>query len=717
MPPSDFAYADPRRLLAEVFEAAFAPPIRLSVADAALQIPRWLTNEGGGYTGRWRHDLAPYLVAPMECLNGTEFLTVAVVGPGQSGKSAIPENWLLASVDADPANMLWYMPTSELMEGFVKQRIDKLISEHETLTKKLGLRAVDDSLGFKRFRNMTVEFLAATPRALISKSAGRIVVDEWDAIDPGIGDPKPLLDVRRQTFGRESTILALSHCDAAGGLDDRRWNRGIMSLYRESDRRAWWWQCPECGCWSSPNPTAARVMTLEYPADAPLDEIRDATHLLCPVNGCILEDGRRREMNLTGRWIGAGQSIAEDGTIEGALAPRDTAGFWIVGIMSPFILGGIGSLAAARVKAEREREATGDDKALRTVIVKQWGLPYDPPRTVGSLDATAIADRAVDVPLGQVPAWVRFLTVSVDIQANRFEWLCRGWGERGESQVIETGRRPADPATSPEDWDALLGFLIDRAWPLAEDPARGMLARAIGYDSGGQPGVTSQAYDAWRRFRAKRKVQRFGKIDGRDAWSLVPLKGMGNPNAAPLSVVYPDTARKDRRAAGHGQVPLGQFASNLFKDNLAGQLARADGGPWAVHFPAALRSPEPPHAWFEQLTAETRDAAGRWWNRSAARNEATDLMVMSHVVAHLHGLARMNWERPPAWASAVREGNPLVVTLGGQPAPVAPPPSAPAPAAPPAPPIPLRQVAAPAKPAAPARSSLWKPRSPFGRRF
>lgn len=711
MPPSNLAYADPRRLLAEVFDAAFAPPIRASVADFAAA-NRWLANEGGGYVGRWRHDLAPYLVGPMECLSGPEFLTVAVVGPGQSGKSAISENWLLSSVGADPANMLWYMPTADLIEGFVKQRIDGLISAHDILRDKLGLRAVDDSLGFKRFRNMTVEFLAATQRALISKSAGRIVVDEWDAIDPSLGDPKPLLDVRRQTFGRESTILALSHPDAAGGLDDRRWNRGIMSLYRESDRRLWWWQCPECGCWSSPNPTAARVMTLEYPADAPLDEIHEAAHLLCPVNGCILEDDRRREMNLSGRWIGAGQTIAEDGTIEGALARRDTAGFWITGLMSPFVLGGIGALAAARAKAEREREATGDDKALRTVVVKQWGLPYDAPRQVGSLDATAIADRAVDVPLGQVPEWVRFLTVSVDIQANRFEWLCRGWGERGESQVIETGRQAADPATSPEDWDKLLGALIARAWPLAGDPSRGMLARGIGYDSGGQPGVTSQAYDAWRRFRAKRQVQRFGKIDGRDAWSLVPMKGLGNPNAAPLSVVYPDTARKDRRAAGHGQVPLAQFAANLFKDHLAGQLAKADGGPWAVHFPAALRSPEPPHAWFEQLTAETRDAAGRWWNRSAARNEATDLMVMAHVVAHLHGLARMNWDRPPAWASAVREGNPLVVTLGLPPAPV----SAPAPVPAPAAPIPLRLVAAPAK-SAPARSSLWKPKSPFGRRF
>ncbi len=709
--PDAFPYFNADRLVAEIFAAAFAPPVRASVADHAAQ-NRWLSNEGGGYVGRWRHDLAPYLVGPMEALNRPEYLTVAVVGPGQCGKSAIPENWLLASVDADPGNFLWYMPNGDLIQAFVKQRIDSLISSHQIMREKLGLRAVDDSLGFKRFRTMTAEFLAATHSALISKSAGRIVADELDAFDPGLGDPKALLDVRRQTYGRESTLLALSHCDAAGGMDDRRWNRGIMSLYRDSDRRLWWWQCPECGCYSSPNPTASRVMTIDYPADAPLDEIRDATRLVCPVNGCILEDDRRREMNLTGEWLGLGQTIAEDGTREGELLTRDTAGFWIVGAMSPFILGGIGGLAAARVKAEREREATGDDKGLRTVVVKQWGLPYDPPRQVGTLDATAIADRAIDAPLGEVPEWVRFLTASVDIQANRFEWLCRGWGVRGESQVIETGRLPADPATAPEDWDKLLAFLFARAWPLADDPSRGMMLRGIGYDSGGQPGVTAQAYDAWRRWRAKRRVQRYGKVDGRDAWNLLPLKGLGTPNAAPLTVVYPDTARVDRKAAGRGQVPLGTFASNLFKDNLAGQLAKSDGGPWAIHFPKGLRAKEPPHTFFEQLTVETRDAAGRWWNRSAARNEATDLMVMAHVVAHLHGLARLNWDRPPAWAGD-REGNPLVVPLEA--------PSAPAPTAAPAgvspPPLPaVPRAVPPTKPAA-ARSALWKPRNPLGRRL
>lgn len=688
------AYANAAALIADAFETAFLPPQRVSVADYAAQ-HRWLANEGGGYVGRWRHDMAPYLVEPMEALSGTTYTTVAVSGPGQSGKTAIPENWLLASVGADPGDMLWYMPTQDLVNAFAKKRINTLIDTHDVLRRSLGLRAVDDSLGFKRFKTMSVEFLVTTRSALISKSAPRIVVDEWDASDPTLGDIKPLIDVRRQTFGRESTVLALSHPDLAGGLDERKWTKGIMSLYRDSTRCIWWWCCPECGAWSSPNPTASRVMSLDYPTEGSLDDIAAETRLICPVNGCVLEDHHRREMNLTGRWIGAGQTIAEDGTVEGVRRQTDIAGYWVTGLMSPFIFGGIGGLASARVKAERELEATGDGKSLKEVIVKQWGFPYDPPRKVGSLDANVIADRAEpDLALAIVPEGVRFLTAAIDIQANRFEWLVRGWGVDGESWVIDVGRKTADPATSPEDWDAVLEQLLNRVWPLSDSSGRGMRLRAIVYDSGGSPGVTTQAYDAWRRLRARQRAIRTGTVDGRDAWTVLPLKGMGSPNAAPLSVVYPDAARKDRRVSAGGTVPLGQFSANLFKDHLAGHLQRTEPGAWCVHFPAALRSEDGPHVWFEQLTAERRDKAGRWENRSGARNEATDLMVMSHVAAHLHGLSRLNWTRPPAWA-APWDANPNVV--------LADPPPAPPPTA---------KVSIFKRPNDPSQrsSSLWKPR-------
>lgn len=640
-------------LLGDEALAALEPTERRTVAEFA-EMRRVLANEGGGYVGKWRNDQVPYVVEPMECLTSLDHLTVAVIGPGQSAKTTIAENWLLHAVASDPANLLWYMQTDQAVEAYVKSRINPMIEAHEDMASRLGTRSVDDSLHFKNFRTMRAEFLPATKRNLINKSAPRIVADEIDAYGE-MGDVKALLDIRRQTFGRQSMILAVSHPDKAKGMNPARdWTEGIMAMYADSDRRVWYWQCPHCGAWSSPAPIAARVMVLDYPEEGTLDEVQAEARLLCPVNQCRIEDGDRRGMLATGRWIGDGQTIAEDGTVSGERVRRATAGFWITGTMSPFVLGGIGALARAKAKAEREMEMTGEDETLRQVIVKQFGIPYAPPRTVGLLLGTDIADRcSTDLQLGTVPEGVRFLTAFWDVQIAHFDVLMRGWGVKGESWVIDRFRVAGDPATSPDDWDQLVEKVLLKTYPLADGSGRHMGIRAVGYDSGGQPGVSQQAYDAWTRWRKRQLVKLFGKIAGRDVYSVIPTKGASGLMAPRLSVTYPDTsAQAGKKFGSNGTVPVAVFNPNTFKDDLNGQLQRIEEGPWSIHFPAALRAKAPPHPWFEQLVAETRLPSGRWEKQSrSARNEALDTMVGNHVVAHLHGLNRINWERPPAWAA------------------------------------------------------------------
>lgn len=668
----EFEYADPFQVAREAL-SSLIPPARQTVAEYAV-LHRLLSNQGGGYVGRWHHEKAPYLVGPMETLNRLDYLTTVVVGPGQSGKTEIAQNWLQKSIETDPADMLWYMQTDPGLESYVKSRINPMITSHPGMGMRLGTRAIDDSLHFKRFEGMHVEFLSASANNVINKSAPRIVADEVDAYDPALGDIKTLLDVRRQTFGRQSMLLAMSHPDQARGIiPERDWAAGIMAMYADSDRRVWYWPCPHCGAWSSPVPTAARYMALQYDEQRSLDEIERNARLICPVNGCVIEDRERRAMNVAayrspfGGWIGDGQELTQDGKVIGELVARKSAGFWIVGVMSPFILGGIGGLARAKVKAERELEVSGEDKALRQVTVKQFGFPYAPTRGVGSIDANVLAERGdTELKLGIVPDGVRFITMAVDTQLANWEWLARGWGVGSQSWVIDRGRIPGDPATSAEDWDQLLE-LYAKTFPLADGTGRRMPVRAMGFDSAGQPGVTQQAYAAWRRWKRNQHPRLIGKIAGRDAWTLIPTKGADALAAQRLVVTYPDTARKANKAASGGTVPVARFNPNLFKDDLAGQLQRADIGDWYVHFPHALRSPEQPHVWFEQLTSESQLKNGRWEkNAPGRRNEALDLMVMNHVIAQLHGLHGIDWTKPPSWAkpwdtnsSILKSGAPL----------------------------------------------------------
>lgn len=662
------AYASARDMVIRAFEGLM-PPERLDVPGWAGR-DRWLNNSGGGHVGRYTHDKAPYTVWPSKCLTSLEYLTVAVVGPGQVGKTVIAENWLGHSVVTDPADFLWYMQSDDGIESYVKGTINPFIDEHDCLLDLRGKRPVDDSLHFKRFRGMSVEFLSFGPRTIINKSAPRIVADEVDNYQ-WLGDVQPVLDVRRQTFGRQSMVLALSHPDLARGLDPAKdWTSGIMAFYADSTRCTWWWPCPKCRAYSSPNPNASRVMTIDCPDDpeAPLEVIERETRLRCPVNNCLIEDHEREAMNLAAYrtpgsldgWIGAGMEISEGGTVTGELIHRDTAGVWIVGAMSPFVIGGIGALARDRVKAERARDVSGDDDSLRQVIVKKWGLPYSPRRSAGSVEAKDLVERAeANLSLGVVPRGVRFLMLSIDIGTYGFDFLVRGWGVQGESWIIDQGRivadpvtkRAMDPGTSADDWDQLLG-LYDRTYPLADGSGRVMTIRAMAYDSGGQPGVTAQAYAAHRRWRKAGKARRIGVIAGREVWTIIPTKGAKPIEAKRLSVVYPDTSTPANKAAGRGEVPIAIFNPNLFKDDLSGQLQTAMPGPGYVHVPAGLKSKAEPHVWFEQLVSEHVLSNGRWEKvQPHVRNEALDLMVMNQVIAHLHGLARIDWANPPAWAA------------------------------------------------------------------
>lgn len=667
--PRHILFADHRTTLIEAL-TSFLPAERVSVAEHAAQ-HRFLNNRGGGIVGRWDNRIAPYLIGPMEALTSPH-QTVAVVGPARSGKTTIGQNWLLQSIETDPADFLVYAATDSFIESYVKSEIEPMIELHEGLRSRLGHRPKDRALSFKRFHGMRAEFLSATYNNLIGKSAARIIITELDACAPsGDRNAYDLASIRRQTYGSESTLLAESHPDAAKGGSPKYWTDGIMRLYRDSDRRRWWWPCPHCNSFSSPSPGAEREMTLSYPEDAPIDEIAARTFLLCPSCGALIEDSERHFMLQDGFWAGTGQTVHEDGTITGELVSRDVAGFWITGAMLPPELypAGIGGLATRLVQARRDFEQSGDDAKLKEVWCKGFGIPYTRPRSVRSVDAEALALREDPaMPLRRIPDGVRFMTAAADIQANRFELLVRGWGVDGESWVIDYQQIPAETATDQAAWDALINRVLRTPYPLASDPARGLHVLCFGYDSGGSEGVTVQAYDAWRRARKKKLARFVGKIEGREVYTLMPLKGAASASAPLLSVRYPDSQRAKSLTVKNSDIPLGQFNPNLLKDRLSSDLLITESGPRCVHFPQGIGEL---HDFYDQLAAEERTISGSWVKKSSgSRNEVWDMMVMNDAMSHLFGLHRISWDKPPKWAAPLTE-NVLAVNLN-HPAPDAP---------------------------------------------
>ena len=140
--PAWTLFADAAQLL--------TPKRRISVSQAAEEF-RILDNPGGGYSGPWQNARAPYTVRPMDCLVDDRYALVVVMGPGQSGKSEIGNNWVLHTVVEDPANMLWLGPDKALVRSYVIEKINPMIRLSAEMRKRQYDTASADNIHSKEY--------------------------------------------------------------------------------------------------------------------------------------------------------------------------------------------------------------------------------------------------------------------------------------------------------------------------------------------------------------------------------------------------------------------------------------------------------------------------------------------------------------------------------------------------------------------------------------
>lgn len=625
-----------------------------------------------GYTGRWSNAVAPALCEPMASLTDPIYDTTAIVGPARSGKTSVGENWFLELVATAPGNLLWYLPTDALRDSYVKTVIDPMIAAHPELSDRLGRAAVDDSLKFKRFDRMTVEFLAAAYNNLLNKNPKHIIGDEIDAWTQ-LANAREQLEQRRNAAGEGSHMLVVSHPDRGTGLDpDKDWRAGIMDFYRDSTRCVRYWPCPRCGGWSSPAPTALRHIQLTWEGgdDAPLDVVEATAHLKCPLCLGRIEDGERAAMETAALWVGLGQEIDRDGHVTGTRVQRRIAGYWLLGVMSPFLRRGLGGLARSVANADRVVAMKGDHDAAREVYAKGLGVPYRRKTDTQTVDARALAERCDPYPLRKIPQGCTTLIAATDVQKTYFDNLVRGFNATGESWVIDRFRvertptgEEINPASYPEHWDLLVQRVLRRSYPLDDDTGRRMMIRAWGYDISGVPGVTKQAREAWVRWHAKGVVRRFLPGPYGERYNVMPTKGMPSKSVK-LQIAFPDGRHREERPTAWWGAPLVEFSSSGGKDALWAELNRAKPGPGYVHFSRELLDPNgPPHPFFEELTAERPNDEGVWEKVDGAdRNEALDLMVMAGTLAAAWGIDFAQADCPPDWLRPW-DSNPLVVRM------------------------------------------------------
>ncbi|MDD8381457.1 phage terminase large subunit family protein [Escherichia coli] len=632
-------------------------PRRMRVADAVAQYMR--VPIGAGNSVPWDPLVAPYVIEPMNCLASREYDAVIFVGPARTGKTiGLIDGWVIYNVICDPADMLIIQMTEEKAREHSKKRLARTFRVSPEVVSRLSPNKNDNNVYDRTFLAGNYLKIGWPSVNIMSSSDYKCVAltdyDRFPEDIDGEGDAFSLASKRTTTF--MSSGMTLVESSPGRDVKDVKWRRtspheappttGILSLYNRGDRRRWYWPCPHCGEYFQPcGDVVAGFRDIADPVLA-----SEAAYIQCPsCSGRIMPE-QKRELNGRGVWLRDGESINADGSRYGDPRRSRIASFWMEGPAAAYQT--LSQLVYKLLTAEQEYETTGSEETLKTVINTDWGLPYLPRASMEQRKSELLEQRAEPVPSRSVPDGVNFLVATVDVQAGRhrrFVVQVTGYGSRGERWIIDRYNitqslrgdsdgesQRIDPASYPEDWDVLLTDVFHKSWPLASDPSQQMRLMAMAVDSGGEDGVTDNAYKFWRRCRRDGLGKR-----------IYLFKGDSIRRAKLISRTFPDnTGRTGRRAQAAGDVPLWLLQTDALKDRVNNALWRNSPGPGYVHFPDWLGS------WFyDELTYEERSSDGKWSKPGRGANEAFDLMVYAEALVILHGYEKIRWPDAPEWAS------------------------------------------------------------------
>ncbi|WP_371863787.1 phage terminase large subunit family protein [Iodidimonas gelatinilytica] len=208
-------------------------------------MPKWaehyrkLKNPKGGYSGPWRHDIAPHLIEPMNALSDPSVSLVGLQGPAQSGKSDIGLNWWAATIHQQPTDFMICQPDKAMMQDFVVRRLEPLIDQHRVLKEKMLPGGSSDNIFLKRFKGMLSTHIWPVGAQFRARPVPWGWLDDYDDFPEDIdgqGSALSLLEGRQTTFeGAEKTYVSSSPARDGGG--------GIEAICEAGSNERFHWRC------------------------------------------------------------------------------------------------------------------------------------------------------------------------------------------------------------------------------------------------------------------------------------------------------------------------------------------------------------------------------------------------------------------------------------------------------------------------------------------
>ena len=548
--------------------------------------------------GKFSFDSRPFMREPtraMGDLAGT--CRVVLECSAQLSKSTALLNMLGWIYTYHPSNTLFIMDSMSSCQKIVRNRMRPFLRDQvgvASLQRGVAIKDKSSSsvnISFGTGANLMIGS-ARSPSDLCSFPAQFVLADETSRFPEDLGDegdPITLLQVRMLTYPNSMFIMASTPTSE---------QCSIHQNYLVGTQERWCVKCP-CGCYM-------RVAYEDIDFTVP-----DAPTYACEQCGTVYTESEVHDLP----HLFAPPANAEPFRDKYGRVCRS---FHIGATCTPEVYSWQ-SLKALEIEARSKGVGT-----YKSFVNVNLGDVYTPGRDE-ALDVDRMMRIGLFIDRNSLPSWIRCITVGIDTQDNRFEYVVLGHSRRGNHSIfIERGAIVGD-LKKPQVWQDLKKWLSSLAYPTA---AGAILYPAIVcQDSGGHFTQDVYAMSLWNK-------------------RIKPVKGHATANAKQENSIIRHETTVKVKSLGNGvaQTALTIVNTVYAKDFIRANMLELQQGKKDARFvinrdPAAGFDAD----FFAQINSEVREVnkggVARWVCRQGVRNEMLDCTVYALAAYELYRLA------------------------------------------------------------------------------
>lgn len=551
-------------------------------------------------SGKFSFKTRPFFEEPTKAMSDTNHCCrVVISSSAQLGKTTMLLNMLGWIASQDPSNTLFVMDSQKSMTKLVKNRARPFLRDCanvKSLQRGGAAEELDKSssavnISLRSGANLifgssrSLSDLCSMPcKYVLADEVGRFVDNATE------GDPIELLKVRMMTYPNSMLLLTSTPTTVEGT---------ITQNYLVGTQEVWGPVC-ECG----------QHMSIPY-KDIDFSDPENPTYA-CPQCGTVYTEQEIRCLHYC-------YSAPQNPNPVYDKAGRIVRSFDIHATCCPEVYNWK-DLKTQEIEARSK--GTSSYKSFVNVVL---GTPYFP-GVDESLDVDTLLKLKTYFTKDTLPNWVHAITIGIDTQDNRFEYLVVGFSKRGNHKcLIERGKIIGD-LKEPQVWTDLKRFIQEYSCKRKDGTI--LYPAIICPDSGGH--YTQDIYA-------------LSLLNNR----IKPVKGYATTNTRLQDTIIKHTTDVSIKSLGSG---VGRTVLTIVNTVYAKDLIRADFLKLQMHTDKdkSLYISSDIVAGFDaeffsqmdsEIREENRNGQARWVYKGTNRNEMLDCFVYALAAFEIYRLA------------------------------------------------------------------------------